>query len=461
MAAAKSWRPILIVAYFDCFAGASGDMILGALLDVGLPLEQLSAELDKLGLPEFRLSADRLVKQGFAATQFQVLSTRTDRPVDDEPDDAHGHEHEHEHAHDHPHPHEKGHSHEAGGPGEGLFESGEGEPAGHGSHRSLTEIRSIIETSVLADGPKRRAIEVFTRLAEAEAAAHGIDIDAVHFHEVGAIDAIVDIVGACVAVELLGIDRIVVSPLPPGSGFVRCVHGLLPVPAPATLELLKGVPLAANPNPGELVTPTGAAILTTLVDEYANAIPGGLKVVAVGLGAGRREGANVPNVLRVVLAEPVDAPADKQSADSVIVMETNLDDIDGVAIGHCFGLLLDAGALDVWATPITMKKNRPAYMLSVLVEPDSPPEQACREILFSQTSTFGIRQTRMDRTKLARTQTVVQTPYGPIRVKVGRLGDQVLQSQPEYEDCREAARRTNQSLTEIRRAALAVFRETQ
>jgi hypothetical protein len=428
------------------------------LLDVGLPLEQLSAELDKLGLPEFRLSAERMVKQGFAATRFQVLSTQTDRPVDE--DDA---EHEHDHGlpHDHPHPHKAGHSHETDAAAEGLFEPGEDEAAGHGGHRSLTEIRAIIETSVLADEPKRRAIEVFTRLAEAEAAAHGIDIDAVHFHEVGAIDAIVDIVGACAAVELLGIDKIVVSPLPPGSGLVRCAHGLLPVPAPATLELLKGVPLAASANPGELVTPTGAAILTTLVDEYADALPGGLKIVAVGLGAGRREGANVPNVLRVILAEPTEVTNDEQSADAVVVMETNLDDLDGVGIGHCFGLLLDAGALDVWATPITMKKNRPAYMLSVLVEPDSPSEQACREILFSQTSTFGIRQTRMDRTKLARMQTTVQTPYGQIRVKVGRLGDQVLQSQPEYEDCREAARRTGQALTEIRRAALAAFRESQ
>ncbi|MDD4891858.1 MAG: nickel pincer cofactor biosynthesis protein LarC [Phycisphaerae bacterium] len=418
----------MAVAYFDCFAGASGDMILGALLDAGLPLDQLSAELAKLGLPGYTLSADRIVKQGFAATKFGVKSPETGRPVDHVED-------EHEHPHKHAHP-----------------------------HRHLADIRGLIESAPIAGRAKGRAIEVFTRLAEAEAAAHGVDIEAVHFHEVGAVDAIVDIVGACIAVELLGIDRVLVSPLPPGSGTVKCAHGLMPVPTPATAALLKGVPLAANANPGELLTPTGAAILTTLADEYVESIPAGLKIVTVGVGAGTRDGANVPNLLRVMLCErtgPETGRLAEKTGDTVVLMETNLDDLDGVAIGHCFGLLLDAGALDVWATPITMKKNRPAYMLSVLVEPGSPAEAACRTILFSQTSTFGLREQTLSRTILARAHEVVQTPYGPIRIKVGRLGDTILQSQPEYEDCREAATRTGESLTEVRRAALAAYRERQ
>ncbi len=308
---------------------------------------------------------------------------------------------------------------------------------------------------------KDMASRIFTRLAEAEAKAHGLDVDAVHFHEVGAVDAIVDIVGACLAVELLGLERIVVSPLPPGSGVVRCAHGLMPVPTPATAELLKGVPLAANRNSGEVLTPTGAAILTTLADEYADGPPAGLVIKAIGVGAGSRDGPAVPNILRVMLCEPAGAQARAEQADTVALLETNLDDIDGVAIGHCYELLLDAGALDVWATPILMKKNRPAYKLAVLCEAGSPAEAACRNILFSHTSTFGVRQQRLTRTKLAREQVLVETDYGPVRVKVGRLGEEVVQAQPEYEDCRAAAERTGQSLTEIRRAALAAFREKQ
>ena len=287
------------IAYFDCFAGASGDMIVGALLDAGTPFEQFSAELAKLRLPPYALSADRIVKQGFAATKFNVRSVETGGPIDYTEDDGHADEHGHTREHRHGHAHEHEHSQRPGTAVPGT--AGEAHPeqtvehdhgsrhhahTHHGVHRHLADIREIIESAGIPARAKKNAIEVFTRLAEAEGRAHGQDIDAVHFHEVGAIDAIVDVVGACVATDLLGIERVIVSPLPAGSGMIRCAHGMVPAPAPATAELLKGVPIGASRNPGELTTPTGAAILTTLADEFAEAIPAGLKITAVGVGAG-------------------------------------------------------------------------------------------------------------------------------------------------------------------------------
>ncbi|MCG3179861.1 MAG: Pyridinium-3,5-bisthiocarboxylic acid mononucleotide nickel insertion protein [Phycisphaerae bacterium] len=429
----------MAIAYFDCYTGASGDMILGAMIDAGLDADLLAAELDRLHLPGFRIRAAKVVKQGFAATQFEVLSPETGKPVDlaEHPDLEPPPE---------PQPHAHGkrsHSHDHAGP-----------------HRHLDDIRRIIQGSDLATPVKQRAVRIFTRLAEAEARAHGIGVDEVHFHEVGAVDAIVDVVGASIGVELLHLSRIVCSPLPPGSGTVKCAHGEMPVPTPATAELLKGVPLAPNRNPGELLTPTGAAILTTLADEFSPAPPPRMTLSAIGVGAGTREGRQVPNLLRLMIGQSEAAPADESgpTADTVTVMETNLDDMDGEAMGHCFELLLRAGALDVWATPIVMKKNRPAYMLSVMCESGSDKEAACRGVLFRHTSTFGVRETRMARRKLAREQVSVDTPFGPVRVKVGTLDGEVVRAAPEFEDCRKAAETAGVPLKEVRLAAVEAWR---
>jgi uncharacterized protein (TIGR00299 family) protein len=381
-------------AYFDCFSGASGDMILGACLDAGLPLDALRAALGKLNMAGYTLAASKVRKQGFAATSFQVdVDPQADKP-----------------------------------------------------HRHLKHVRQIIEESSLSDAVKQRAIRIFTRLAEAEAAAHGTTLEHVHFHEVGAIDAIVDVVGACVAMDALGIDEVRCSPIPTGHGTVTCEHGVLPVPAPGTAALLKGVPLAECDEPGELTTPTGAAILTTLATAYC-AMPA-MTIECVGYGAGHREGKTRPNVLRLFIGRG-EGPSE---ADEVAVIEANVDDSTPEAIGYALEKLLAAGALDAFATPIYMKKNRPAVTVSVLAEPAR--QQELEAILFAETTTFGIRSYRAGRRKLDRSHVEVDTSHGRIRLKVGRRDGKVVTVSPEFDDCRAAAERAGVPLREVMAAAL-------
>jgi len=382
------------IAYFDCFSGASGDMILGACLDAGVAVDALRREIDRVGLSGYTLSAERIRKQGFAATQATVA-------VD---------------------------------------------PAAPKPHRHLRHIVEIIEPSSLKEKTKRQAVRIFTRLAEAEAAAHGTSVEKVHFHEVGAIDALVDIVGACVCLDMLGIDEVRCSPIPTGSGAVACEHGVMPVPAPGTAVLLKGVPLAACDEPGELTTPTGAAILTTLATGYGP-LPA-MTIEAIGCGAGRRDGRTRPNLLRVLIGET----GMPDEADEVVVLETNLDDMTPQTVGFTVDRLLAAGALDVFCTPIYMKKNRPAVMISVLAEPTA--QAAIEGVLFAETTTFGIRSYRASRRKLHRSHETVETPYGPIRLKVGRQGSSIRTVTPEFEDCRAAAERAGVPLREVVAAAV-------
>jgi len=379
----------LRIAYFDCFSGASGDMILGALLDAGLDLDALKQQLATLPVEGFDLRADRVTKKGIAAVQFDPqVDTQAKQP-----------------------------------------------------HRHLKHIREILDGSGLTAGVKERALAIFTRLAEAEAKVHGTTIEKVHFHEVGAVDAIVDICGACVGLELLGIDRVLCSPIPTGSGTVTCEHGVMPVPAPATAELLKGVPLAACDETGELTTPTGAAVLTTLADSFG-AMPA-MTVTATGFGAGRREGQNRPNVLRVLIGQTAAAG----ETDEVTVLQANLDDTPPEAIGHVIDKLLLAGALDAFSTPIGMKKNRPAVMITVLVDADMVA--ACEDLLFAETTTFGVRRHQVLRSKLERTFDEVATRFGTVRVKVGRRLGRVVTASPEYEDCRAAAEQHGVALREV------------
>jgi len=382
------------LAYFDCFSGASGDMIVGACIDAGVPLETIRAALAGLRVTGYTLQAARVRKQGLAATQFRV----TVDPAADKP------------------------------------------------HRHLHHIRQLIEDGSLKPAVSTWAIQVFTRLAEAEAAAHGTSMEHVHFHEVGAIDAIVDIVGACAALDALGIDEVRCSPIPTGHGTITCEHGVLPVPAPGTAALLKGVPLAECDEPGELTTPTGAALLTTLATAYGP-MPA-MTIESIGYGAGQREGKTRPNLLRLLVGRT----GTSAEADQIAVLEANVDDCTPETVAYAVEKLLAAGALDAFCTPIYMKKGRPAVMVSVLAEPAR--RQELEAILFAETSTFGIRSYRAERRKLGRSYTEVDTPYGRIRLKVGRHGDKVVSVSPEYEDCRAAAERTGVPLREIMTAAL-------
>ncbi len=397
------------IAYFDCFSGASGDMILGACLHAGLDIEELRRGLAGLELGGYSVKAEVVRKQGFAATQFEVqLEPGTDKP-----------------------------------------------------HRHLKHIREILDRSSLSEMVRGRALAIFMRLAQAEADAHGTTIEKVHFHEVGAIDAIVDIAGACIALEQLGIEKVFCSPIPTGSGTVQCEHGIMPVPAPGTANLLKGVPLAACDEPGELTTPTGAAILTTLAAGYGPAPA--MTIERIGVGAGRRNGQTRPNILRLLIGEMADAPVVPDSGavetDEIVVLETNLDDVSGEVIGYVYDRLFEAGALDVFTSPIYMKKNRPGMLLTVLAAPQQ--REKLEEILFSETPTLGIRGYTARRRKLSRGVESVDTPGGPIRIKIGRRGGKVVSASPEFEDCRRAARESGRPLVEVMDQAMRLWRSGQ
>jgi len=389
------------IACFDPFSGASGDMILGALVDAGLSARALRAELAKLALKDYSLSTRRVEQGGLAATKVRVKLK----------------------AHDH-------------------------------GHRHLPDILRILRRSKLPKSDRERAAAVFGRLAEAEAAVHGCTVEEIHFHEVGALDAIVDIVGAVVGLRLLGVERVVCGPLRTGTGFVDCAHGRLPVPAPATARLLEGVPSVGTEVEGELTTPTGAALLTTLAAEFGPRPP--MFVSAIGYGAGTAEREGPPNLLRVFVGEAIEQEPSEE-ADQVMVLEANLDDLSPEIAGHVVERLFDAGVLDAFLTPCYMKKNRPGFLLTVLVEPVAAG--ATEELILTETSTFGVRRTLAARRKLRREWVEVKSKVGKVRIKLGRLGDRLVHAAPEYEDCRAIANRRGVPLQEVYQAALDAFRK--
>ncbi len=384
------------IAYFDCFCGAGGDMIVAALIDAGASADVLRKALASLGLRGYSLSVEPVNKQGFAATRFRVeLDKDIEQP-----------------------------------------------------HRHLSDIVEIIDRSPLSATVKRDAIRIFNRLAEAEAKVHGVSVEEVHFHEVGAVDAILDVVGAVLALELLRADRVVCSPIPVGSGTVKCEHGLMPIPAPATAELLKGVPIADCDEVGELVTPTAAAVLTTLAGGFGP-LPA-MTIDAVGCGAGTRDAQHRPNILRVLVGQT----AENADVDEITVLEANLDDASPELVGHCTERLLNEGALDVYAVPIHMKKSRTGVVLTVLCEHST--RGVMEGILFAETTTFGIRHHSVSRVRLRRRHETVSTSLGEIRMKVGeRKG--VVTASPEYEDCKVVAERHGVALREVIAAANAVW----
>ena len=387
------------LAYFDCFAGVAGDMIVGALLDAGCDFDAVAAELARLKLPAVAVAAEKVTRGGLTGTKFEV---KVDR--------------------------------------------------GDARHRPLEEILSLIGSAGLPGRSAERAKAVFSRLAEAEAKVHGMDVQQVRFHEIGAADSIMDIVAAGVALELLGIERIVCSPIPTGSGTVQTAHGLLPVPAPATAELLTAARTAAGPPEFacEVTTPTGAAVMTTLAESFGPAP--GMDIEAVGYGAGSRDDLPLPNLLRVFIG----APAEDGEADTVVELSANLDDCTGEVIGAAIERLMSAGCLDAWASPIYMKKSRPAWMLSALCAPAGAAR--AEEIIFAETTTLGVRRRICRRSKLARRQVTVETAYGPVRVKVSARGGRELTASPEFADAQAAAEAHGVPVREVIAAALTQYR---
>ncbi|SIO61923.1 hypothetical protein SAMN05444166_6896 [Singulisphaera sp. GP187] len=386
------------IAYFDCFSGISGDMTLGALVDAGVDSKAIQAAVASLGLP-CELTFETVRRGGFRANYARVVTP-------------------HEHA-----------------------------------HRHLHHIEAIIDKSVLTPRQNELAKRIFRRLGEAEATVHGIDLQKIHFHEVGAVDSIVDIVGAAVGLDLLGAERIEASPVPPGLGSVMAAHGRMPLPAPGTAELLKGVPLAESTVEMELTTPTGAAILTSVADRFGP-VPA-MTIESIGLGAGTRELPGQANILRLLVGQ-ISMPA---SSDRVWVLETNLDDLPGEIVGYTTEQLMKAGALDTFLTPIQMKKNRPGVMVTVLCDEDRI--NALEEILFRETTTLGIRRYPVSRHKLKRQATEVETSFGPIRGKLGWRDDRPPVFSPEHDDCARVASEHGVALREVYDAAHVAYHSRQ
>ena len=396
--------------YLDCFAGISGNMFLGACLQLGVPLAHLTAELDKLTFDDqYSIEVNDVSKNGIAAVHLDVEL------------EHHHHHHDHDHHHDHEHHHHH--------------------------HRSMSDIRSIIESSTLSLEIKKLALFIFEKLAAAEGKVHNKPPEEVHFHEVGAVDSIVDIVGCAICIDYLNIDRVFVSKINVGSGMVNCAHGLMPVPAPATAELLAGFPTYRSTIEKELTTPTGAAIVAALA-EHSNDLPNDFAVEKIGYGAGTYE-LEIPNVLRIYLGS-IESP----KARRFVELETNIDDMNPQIYGHLYERLLSAGALDVWTAPIYMKKNRPAHTLTVLT--DDEHKAACEKIIFEETTTLGIRVINVDeRIEAERRMAKVETSYGEVACKVSAFDGKIVSITPEYEDCRRLAVEKNVPLKSIWLEAIA------
>ncbi len=406
--------------YVEPFSGISGNMFLGALLDLGASFAKVETELKKLKLGEYQLIYEHVDKCGIHATHFDVLLP-----------ELHEHHHDQEHRHDeeahhHAH-HEEQHVHQQ------EQHSDFSPHSHHHEHRNLAAILEIINNSTLSESIKLRSAQVFTELGKAEAKVHGKSLEEIHFHEVGAIDTIIDIVGCLLALEDLGIDTIYTGKLQTGQGFVRCAHGLMPIPAPATAELLKDLPYYQGNITRELVTPTGAALLHTLA-KSAEELPPGFQADSIGYGAGTWD-LSIPIVLRLHL-ERQETP-NNQGKESLFVLATNLDDSTGEVCGFVTERLLAAGALDAWYTPIYMKKGRPAWELSVLAGGEMLPHM--QKIIFTETSTLGVRIQAVDRTALTREIFPVQLSYGTIRVKAAFFEGKLVNVAPEYEDCKKIA----------------------
>lgn len=444
------------VLYLDCASGASGDMLMGALIELGIPIDDLRAALGPLLPPGTQLRTERVMRSGIAATGFSVIEPPVPgagqaSPAHTHAHEGHGHTHTHEShalshphgAHSHPHPHDgTGHHHHGG-----HAEAGALSHTHH--HRPLQAIYDLIEASALAARTKARARTLYERLGRAESEIHQTPLDTVHLHEVGALDSVVDIVGVVWAIETLGVDRVVASPMNVGGGRVRTAHGLLPVPAPATLRLLDGAPVFSDGTPFELLTPTGALLVTGHATAWGP-MPA-MTIRRVGYGAGGRELPSHPNVIRAVLGEE-----DRDtSVDRVVVIETNVDDMNPQLLGSVMDELFAHGALDVFYTPVQMKKNRPGTLVTVVAPPDR--REAMMEILFRETTTIGIRHRETVRECLERESVSVQTTFGTVRIKVARRAGMPPKAAPEFDDCVRLARQHGAAVRDVQAAAMRAY----
>lgn len=426
------------ILYYDCFCGISGDMNLAALIDLGVPKEYLIKELSKLNLnSEYEIKIEKSAKLGITGTRVDViLNNELSNKEHIQDKDLHEHnygEHVHNHSHsdsdsEHQHDennHEHGHSHE------------EHTHNHEHHHRNLKDIEEIINSSDLSDKVKKISLDMFMRVAEAEAKVHGKTIYEVHFHEVGAIDSIVDMVGAAICLDYLKVDKIIASPVQVGGGFVKCAHGIMPVPAPATVEILKNIPMNTGIVQFETTTPTGAAILASNVKEFTSKIDFSIKKIAYGIGHRDLE---IPNVLRVYLGERENT----EKLENQYILETNIDDMNPEIYGYIEEKLFEAGALDVFKTPIIMKKGRPAIKLSMLI--NEKIEQEVLNVIFEETTSIGVRKYMIEKIMLDREFSKVETEYGDITIKKSYYKGKLVKYKPEYEECKSIAKEKNISI---------------
>jgi uncharacterized protein (TIGR00299 family) protein len=381
------------IAYFDCFSGISGDMTVGALLDAGLKIETLEKELKKLGLSGYQLEVNKVAKKGISATKFKVKTKE------------------------------------------------------EGVERRFKDILTILEKSKLDEEIKKETKKIFFNIAQAESKIHQKEIDEIHFHEIGGLDSIIDITSAVIGIKTLGIEEIHSSALPVGKGFVKCAHGVIPVPAPATLELLKNIPTYSEGIESEMITPTGAAIISTLSKSFGKRPL--MKIERIGYGAGEKE-FTIPNLLRVSIGEKIlkdENLKDGYVSDEAVLIETNIDDMNPEFYDYIMDQLFSQGALDVFLTPIQMKKNRPAHMLSIIVYEQNLKE--ILEVLFSESTTLGVRVREVKRLRMAQQNFIAETKYGKIRVKVGIFKGEIKNVAPEYEDCKKMAKQHQVPLKEV------------
>lgn len=430
---------LMKIAYLECFSGISGDMFLGALIDAGVSPELFTRTVKALGV-DAQLEVSRVNRSGISATKIDVIAAgEKELPREEfwENQKAHPHEHSHPHVHDHEHPHQH-----------------EGTSSHKHPHRGLKEIRQIIQSASIPETVKSQAIKTFEALGAAEAKVHNSSINDVHFHEVGAIDAIVDIVCAAAGAQELGIDEWICSPLNVGGGTVNCAHGTFPVPAPATVELLKNAPVYSGEIQKELVTPTGAAIVSTLAARFGS-FPA-MKVDKSGYGAGTREFHSFPNVLRLTIGH-AEAEASLAPLEEINILEANLDDMNPQVFGYVMERALELGALDVFGTAVQMKKNRPGMLLSVLCRPED--SQRLTKMLFAETTTLGVRMRRESRATLARRHVNVNTRWGEIRMKLANLNGTISNYAPEYEDCRRIAEQERVPLKTVMQEAIKIYLE--
>jgi uncharacterized protein (TIGR00299 family) protein len=443
------------IAYLECFSGISGDMFLGALLDAGVPPEVFTQTVAALGV-DARLDISRVDRSGISATKLDVIAAGEKELPREEfwekeskaaehnhahsQEQAHTHNHEHSHgatdshSHEHTHEHQSSHSH---------------------SHRGLKEIRQIIRGASISQSVKNRAIRIFEALGAAEAKVHNTDIEKIHFHEVGAIDAVVDIVCASVGAEELSVDEWVCSPLNVGGGTVVCAHGAFPIPAPATLELLKNAPVYSGEIQKELVTPTGAAIVSVLASRFSH-FPS-MKTEKIGYGAGTRNFKNSPNVLRLTVGETAHQSESPFPVEEITVLEANVDDMTPQVFGYVMEQALQSGALDAFGTPVQMKKSRPGMLLTVLCRTED--SQRLIKLILAETTTLGVRMRRERRAALTRRHVSVTTKWGDVRMKLANLNGSISNYAPEYEDCRQIAKEQKVPLKTVMQEAIKVYLE--